>query len=217
MWIFKDVVTAAGLVIMALIFVTGAIGLGFNVQGIRNTAILWGLNLFELISCIFTFSFFVVVFRLIKRLNQYEKDSLSLWIRRMGLQLVEDPQKQQYPYHIAWYFDVNISNRSKIQFLGIRSILLKIKYSEKTILLRPFLGIPKGELPNLPNGEIESSFTLGPAESKSGVLLFVEEIKNTEDKEKLKYGNPFKDNLVLIDNMEKEHIYTVNPQMFTWR
>lgn len=76
MWILKDIVFVVGLVIMAIIFVVNAIGIAFNIQQIRHEIVYWGVSWFELLSLIFMVAFWVVVIRLILRLNKYEKAKL---------------------------------------------------------------------------------------------------------------------------------------------
>lgn len=131
MWILKDIITVIGLVIIAVIAIINAIGLGFHIKDLREQAVLWGLNWFEILSCILTLSFIVVVCRLMKRLNRYEKESLSLWIRQMGVRRLYDSTKHENPSNIAWYFEINIANTSQVKTLNIRSVVLKRIYVDK--------------------------------------------------------------------------------------
>lgn len=73
MWLLKDIVIVVGLVVMAILLVIGAIGVGFNIQQIRDNIAIWGLTWFEVIAGILAVAFWVVVLKLIWRLNKFEQ------------------------------------------------------------------------------------------------------------------------------------------------
>ena len=58
---------------MALFLLINAIGIGFNIQQIRENITVLGITWTELISLALGISFFVVVFKLIRIINKYEK------------------------------------------------------------------------------------------------------------------------------------------------
>ena len=73
MWILKDIFLMVWLVIMSLLFIVNTIGVGFDIQQIRENIAVWGLTWFELLSVALAISFLVVVFKLIWKLSKYEK------------------------------------------------------------------------------------------------------------------------------------------------
>ena len=73
MWIFKDIILVVGCVIMTVVSIIGLIGIGFDIDQIHNSIGNWGLTWFELIFIMLVISFWIVVVRLIRRLNKYEK------------------------------------------------------------------------------------------------------------------------------------------------
>lgn len=77
-WLFKDIVVVVGLVIMASIVVVSAIGFGLDIQQIRENIAIWGLTWFEFSFLVLGVAFWVVVIKLIKRLNKFEKNRLDI-------------------------------------------------------------------------------------------------------------------------------------------
>lgn len=73
MWWLKDIVLVVGLVVMAILLVIGAVGVAFNIQQIRDNIAIWGLTWFEVIAGIFAVAFCVVVLKLMRRLNKFER------------------------------------------------------------------------------------------------------------------------------------------------
>jgi len=73
MWLLKDIVVVVGLLIMALLSVIGGVGIGFNIQQIRENIAFWGLTWFECLAVVLTLAFWVVVVKLIFRLRRFEK------------------------------------------------------------------------------------------------------------------------------------------------
>ncbi len=73
MWILKDIFLVVWLVIMALLLITNAIGIGFDIQQIRENIAVGSLTWFEFLSLVLGISFVVVVSKLIWKINKYEK------------------------------------------------------------------------------------------------------------------------------------------------
>lgn len=66
---------------MALAFVIGLVGICFDIEQMRDKAILWGLSWVEICFVILGVSFWIVVIRLLRRLNRFEsgKPLLNVW------------------------------------------------------------------------------------------------------------------------------------------
>lgn len=73
MWLFKDIIVVVGLVIMAIIFVINTFGKAFDIQQINENIVYWGLTWSELLFFILVFAFWMVVIKLILRINKYRK------------------------------------------------------------------------------------------------------------------------------------------------
>ena len=81
MWFFKDIIVVVGLVVMAILFVMGVVGVAFDIQEIRNNIAFWGITWFEAVAGIFAIAFWVVVIKLVIRLNRFERGRPKLNIR----------------------------------------------------------------------------------------------------------------------------------------
>jgi len=73
MWILKDIFLVVWMVIMTLLLFANVIGVGFDIQQMRENIAVWNLTWFEFLSLALSISFFVVVSKLIWKINRYEK------------------------------------------------------------------------------------------------------------------------------------------------
>jgi len=78
MWVFKDIILMVGCVIMTAIAIIGIIGLGFDIREIHNNIGSWNLTWFEFGFIVLAISFWVIVIKLILRLNRFEIAKPSL-------------------------------------------------------------------------------------------------------------------------------------------
>lgn len=80
--------------------------------------------------------------------------------------------------------------------------------------------MPKGDLLELPKGEIGSDIFLEPNKSKSGLLVFIEEFRNNEELARVfkVVKELFTENeLILTDTHGREYVYPVKPESMTWK
>lgn len=75
MWILKDVVLVVGGVIMTSVSIVGFIGLGFNIREIHNNIGALNLTWFEFGFILLVISFWVVIIKLIIKINKLRKAS----------------------------------------------------------------------------------------------------------------------------------------------
>jgi len=79
-----------GSIVMTLISIIGLIGLGFDIREIHNSIGKWGLTWFELIFVLLIISFWIVVIKLILKINQYERNRPKLdvkWKSQVGREI----------------------------------------------------------------------------------------------------------------------------------
>lgn len=75
MWLLKDLTLTLGSLLMAALFVVGAIGYAFDLRDLRTETIKWGLTWNDLLFIVFACAFLVVTVRLIFRLRAAESRS----------------------------------------------------------------------------------------------------------------------------------------------
>ena len=82
-WLFKQIVIVVGLVMMAVCTLLGLIGRVFDVKEIIETRVIWELTWYDIAFVVLAVSFWLVVIKLIMRLNKYEKLKPRLSTRLM--------------------------------------------------------------------------------------------------------------------------------------
>ena len=105
---------------------------------------------------------------------------LVLLIKRFGISLITDPRKKSSPVKRAYYYDVLLANSSPDKSLGILSISLQLEYKNKMKGFSPHIGDVTNDFGKVLHGEIPNNFRLEPNDSRSGILLFIEDYAGDE-------------------------------------